>query len=348
TAQWAAGIAAELEIDLVAGSLVERRLGREKLANTCLHFSPDGRKVGFVVNAPSGPGDIFSVDWDKRAPVRWTESETGGLPASTFVEPELIRFPTFDSVDEATRTIPAFYYRPRGPGPFPVVVSIHGGPEGQERPWFNPTYQYWLNELGIAVLAPNVRGSDGYGKSYLLLDNGFKREDSVKDIGALLDWAAARPELDASRIGVSGASYGGYMSLASLIRYSDKIKAGVDIVGISNFVTFLKNTKEYRRDRRRAEYGDERDPAMAAHLQAISPTTLAGRIKDPLFVIQGQNDPRVPASEAEQIVSVARGGGQPVWYLLALDEGHGFAKKTNRDFMGQAVSLFWQSHLIRR
>src|SRR5690606_23762821 len=179
-----------------------------------------------------------------------------------FVEPELLHYESFDG-----RKIPAFYYRPKGEGPHPVVISIHGGPEAQARPYFSALIQYLVTESNIAVLVPNVRGSDGYGKSYLLLDNAEKREDSVKDIGALLDFVEKRPELDQRRVGVYGGSYGGYMVLAALATYPKRIAAGVDVVGISNFVTFLENTKEYRRDLRRAEYGDERDPKMREFLQ---------------------------------------------------------------------------------
>jgi dipeptidyl aminopeptidase/acylaminoacyl peptidase len=252
-------------------------------------------------------------------------------------------------VDGAPRTIPAFYYRPANVPAgrrLPVVINIHGGPEAQARPTFNPTAQFLANELGVAVLVPNVRGSSGYGKTWLTLDNAEKREDSVRDIGALLDWVAAQPELDADRIGVYGGSYGGYMVLATLATYPERVRAGVDLVGISHFGTFLKNTEDYRRDLRRAEYGDERDPAIADLFERISPLNNAHRITAPLFVAQGRNDPRVPWTEAEQIVRAVRGNGQPVWYLLFADEGHGFRKKTNADYFTAASMLFWRAHLL--
>jgi dipeptidyl aminopeptidase/acylaminoacyl peptidase len=299
-----------------------------------------------VLNTARTPGDVHSIDLDDAALVRWTFSETGGLDSEGFVEPTLVRYPTFDEVDGATRMIPSFYYRPRGKGPFPVIIDIHGGPEGQERPYFDPLGQYALNEMGIAILAPNVRGSDGYGKSYLLLDNGFRREDSVKDIGALLDWIGRQPELDSERVAVMGGSYGGYMVLASMVRYDERLRAGIDIVGIGNFVTFLENTKEYRRDLRRVEYGDERDPEMREFLSRISPSNNASKITKPLFVIQGLNDPRVPVSESEQMVKVIRDGAGEVWYLLAKDEGHGFRKKPNRDYMHGAMVLFLETFLL--
>jgi dipeptidyl aminopeptidase/acylaminoacyl peptidase len=227
------------------------------------------------------------------------------------------------------------------------LINIHGGPEAQYNPYFSSTLQYWVNELGIAVIAPNVRGSSGYGKAYLQLDNGFLRENSVKDIGALLDWIEEQPGLDKDRVGVIGGSYGGYMVLASMVHYNDRLACGIDIVGISNFVTFLKNTKDYRRDLRRVEYGDERDPEMNAFLEKISPNNNADKINKPLFVVQGLNDPRVPVGEAEQIVKAVRDNGGKVWYLLAKDEGHGFRKKKNRDYYNQAVVLFLQQHLVK-
>jgi dipeptidyl aminopeptidase/acylaminoacyl peptidase len=253
----------------------------------------------------------------------------------------LIEYRTFDG-----RMIPAWVYRPKGPGPHPVIVDIHGGPEGQERPGFSSTVQLWVNQLGAAVVAPNVRGSAGYGKEYLKLDNAMKREDSVKDIGALLDWIGVQPGLDGDRVAVYGGSYGGYMVLASMVHYSPRLRAGVDIVGISNFISFLENTQDYRRDLRRPEYGDERDPKMRAFFERIAPARNADRITAPLFVIQGQNDPRVPVTEAEQIVRVVRSNDRPVWYMNALNEGHGYRKQENRDLMNAAVVMFLREHLL--
>ncbi|MCU0881140.1 MAG: prolyl oligopeptidase family serine peptidase, partial [Hyphomonadaceae bacterium] len=310
-----------------------------------LQWSPDSRRLGLTINTARSPSDAYVYDVSSRRLTRWTQSEIGGLNPASFVEPSLIRYPTFDMVNGAPRTIPAFVYRARQPGPRPVIIQIHGGPEAQSRPGFSSTIQYWANELGISVVVPNVRGSTGYGRSFVELDNGFKREDSVKDIGALLDWIKTQPDMDASKVIVYGGSYGGYLVLASLTHFPDRLAGGIDIVGISNFVTFLENTDGYRRDLRRVEYGDERDPAMRAHLQAISPLTNAHKIEDPLFVIQGANDPRVPRSEAEQIVERVRANGREVWYMLAMDEGHGFAKKSNRDAQREAETLFLQQVL---
>jgi len=311
-----------------------------------LGFSPDGGKLALTLNSATSPSDVYVIDIAQSTLTQWTASEVGGLDSKRFLAPTLVRYPSFDQVDGKPRTIPAFYYRPEGDGPFPVLINIHGGPESQAFPTFNPTIQFLLREMKIAVLVPNVRGSSGYGKTYLQLDNGLKREDSVKDIGALLDWIAQQPELEKNRVGVAGGSYGGYMVLASMTHYNERLRAGVDVVGISDFGTFLRNTESYRRDLRRVEYGDEREPAMRAFHEKIAPLNNAGRITKPLFVAQGLNDPRVPHTEAEQIVAKVRGNGGDVWYLLFKDEGHGFGKKTNADYYGAASMLFWQQHLL--
>ncbi|MEO0982156.1 MAG: alpha/beta fold hydrolase [Pseudomonadota bacterium] len=298
-------------------------------------FNADGSAVGFSFTAATSPSDAWSFDLDTLALTRWTTAEVGGLDTAGFVEPELFDYPNADGMD-----IPAFIYRPAGDGPHPVIVSIHGGPEGQSRPWFSSTFQYWTSELGAAVVVPNVRGSSGYGKTYVGLDNGLNRKRSVEDIGALLDWIDAQPDLDSDRVVVYGGSYGGYMVLASMIDYADRVAAGVNIVGISDFRTFLENTQDYRRDLRRAEYGDERDPEIAAFFEEISPLRNAGQITKPIFIIQGFNDPRVPYTESEQILAAVRQNGGEAWYLMAMDEGHGFRKKSNRDFQREAETLF--------
>lgn len=308
-------------------------------------FGPDNKSLALTINSSKTPGDVFVYNTEYKNLTRWTESEVGGLNTENFVLPTLIEYPTFDKENGKQRMIPAFYYKPKGKGPFPVVLYFHGGPEGQFQPGFISTFQFWLNELGIAVIAPNVRGSSGYGKSYLKLDNGFLRENSVKDGGSLLDWVAKRPELDAGKVAVFGGSYGGYMVLAMMTHYNDRLAGGVDIVGISNFVTFLKNTGDYRRDLRRVEYGDERDEKMRKFLEKISPTNNADKITKPLFIAQGLNDPRVPASEAEQILEAIRNNDGDAWYFLAKDEGHGFRKKSNRDYFTYATALFFKTFL---
>jgi dipeptidyl aminopeptidase/acylaminoacyl peptidase len=307
-----------------------------------MDFSPNGQKIALSINSATSPNDVYVIDLKSSQLTRWTQSEVGGLDSNTFIAPRLIRYKSFDG-----KEIPAFLYVPEGKGPFPVVINIHGGPEGQAQPNFSPSIQYMLREMKMAVLVPNVRGSSGYGKTYLQLDNGFMRKDSVKDIGALLDWVTTQPNLDKDRIGVSGGSYGGYMVLASMVDYNNRIRAGIDVVGISNFTTFLTNTESYRRDLRRAEYGDERDPKMRAFHEEIAPLNNAKNITRPLFVAQGFNDPRVPYTEAEQMVKAVRSNGGDVWYLMFNDEGHGFAKKPNRDYFDAASMLFWEKYLIK-
>ena len=300
-------------------------------------FSHDGHYLSITLNTAQSPSDVFVFDTRQPALTQWTESEVGGLDTSGFPMPELVQFTSFDGLE-----VPAWVYRPHGNGPHPVIVQIHGGPEAQSRPGFNSLFAYWVNELGAAVISPNVRGSSGYGKTYLELDNGYLREESVRDIGALLDWIATQPDLDADRVVVYGGSYGGYMVLASLTHYDERLVGGVSVVGISNFVTFLENTEPYRRDLRRAEYGDERDPEMREFLHRISPLTNMEAVSSPLFVAQGYNDPRVPYTESEQVVEAVRANGGEVWYLLAMDEGHGFAKKINRDYFQAATVLFFR------
>jgi acetyl esterase/lipase len=305
-----------------------------------VRFDRTGRRLAFSAESAQAPRDVYVYDLQKNALERWTHSEAGPLDARTFVGAERIRYPTWDRVDGRPRLISAYLYQPRTPGPHPVIISIHGGPEAQYRPDFDAFTQFLVNELGYVVIAPNVRGSSGYGKSFLALDNGVLREDAVKDIGSLLVWIGLQRELNRDRVVVMGGSYGGYMALASLAAYNDRLRGGIDVVGISNFVTFLSGTSAYRRDLRRAEYGDERDPKMRAFLSRISPLTNAASIRRPLFVVQGLNDPRVPRAEAEQLVARIRAGGGEVWYLAAKDEGHGFRKKPNRDFYLQTAAMF--------
>jgi dipeptidyl aminopeptidase/acylaminoacyl peptidase len=309
-----------------------------------LEFAPWGT-LGLTLSSARSPADAYAVDPRTLRATRWTESETGGLDPSVNVEPELVEVRSFDG-----EPVSGFLYRPdprRFPGKRPVLVNIHGGPEGQTRPGFQGRSNYLLNELGIAIFYPNVRGSTGYGKRFVSLDNGpFKREDSVKDVGAFLDRLRADPRIDGTRMGVTGGSYGGYMCYASAIRYADAFKGALCVVAISNFNTFLENTQSYRRDLRRVEYGDERVPAQRAKLEEISPLRRIGEIKAPMFIVQGANDPRVPKSEADQIVKALRARGTPTRYQVGENEGHGFNKKENQDYQFWASLLFWQEHLL--
>ena len=301
-------------------------------------------ELGFHLLSARSPADVYSLDADTGKVERWTFSETGGIDTRRFAEPELIHWKSWDG-----RIVSGFLYRPPAQfaGPRPVMIQIHGGPEGQSRPNFLGTANYYLNELGIALIYPNVRGSTGYGKTFLALDNGTLREGSYKDISSLLDWIAQQNTLDAKRVLVTGGSYGGFMTLAVATNYNDRICCSVDIVGPSNLVTFLEHTSGYRQDLRRVEYGDERDPKIRAYLESIAPANKAQSITKPLFVIAGKNDPRVPASESQQMVEVVRKNKTPVWYLLAKDEGHGFRKKKNRDFQFYSTVMFVKEYLLQ-
>ena len=312
-----------------------------------LEFSPEGRHLAIGMTTATTAGDVWTFDLHGRdGLIRWTQSELGELDPARLAEPRLIRFRSFDGL-----SVPAFVYRPRDAAAgtrTPVIVDIHGGPESQTRPGWNPGAQYFADVLGATVILPNVRGSDGYGTRYLNLDNAERREDSVRDIGALLDWIGQQPDLDPARVAVYGQSYGGYMSLAAMTHYSDRLVGGVERYGISNWISFLQNTEAYRRDNRRAEYGDERDPAMRAVFERISPLSNVGRIRRPMLVMQGANDPRVPQSESEQVVRQLRANGIETWYLLFADEGHGFLKKHNNDLRREVETVFLRRLFERR
>jgi len=308
-----------------------------------LMWHRNGRDLAFTVSAATSPGDCYSLDVTTGKVERWTRSETA-VVTDAFPEPELVRWQSFDG-----KMISGFLYRPpaKFTGKRPVLVEIHGGPEGQSRPGFLGSRNYLLNELGIALIRPNVRGSTGYGKTFTDLDNGFLRENSYKDINALFDWIATRADLDAQRIAVTGGSYGGHMTLAISTFYSDRVRCSVDVVGMSNLVTFLEHTEAYRRDLRRVEYGDERDPKMREFLERIAPMNNIEKIRKPMMVVSGKNDPRVPVSESDQIVAALKKQGTPVWYLMAKDEGHGYQKKTNQDYQFYATIVFLQEFLLK-
>src|SRR6267142_2127529 len=326
----------QAKLELAPAGLPEGRIGNPR-------FDRSGRKLALSAESALAPRDVYVYDLEHGKLERWTRSEPGPLDVGTLTAPELIHYPTWDRIGRRARMLSAYVYRPRtAAGPCPVVIDIHGGPELQYRPGWDPFVQFLVNELGYAVVAPNVRGSSGYGKTFLALDNGVLREDAVRDIGSLLVWIGVQPQFDRDRVAVMGGSYGGYMVLASLVAYGERLRGGIDLLGVSNFVTFLRNTAAYRRDLRRAEYGDERDTSMRVFLDRISPLTSASRIKKPLLVVAGSNDPRVPVSESEQLVWSVRAAGGEVWYLLAKDEGHGFRKKANRDAYLQTAASFLQ------
>lgn len=303
-------------------------------------FDADGKRLAFGFGSAALPRDAYVLDLATNRLEAWTHSEAGPVDTAKFVTPRLTQFPTFDRNDGRFRQEPVYVYEPAAPGAHPVLLVLHGGPESQFRPGFDPWLQYVVNELGFAVVAPNLRGSSGYGKVYLALDNGMLRDDVVKDLGAVIVWLSSQSTLDSKHVAVAGASYGGFLALAALANYGDRLIGGVDLAGIADFVSFLTNTAPYRQSLRRAEYGDERDPEMRAYLRRISPLTSADRISKPLLVVHGKNDPRVPLSEAEQIVARLRNRGGEVWYLQAKDEGHGFRKKQNRDAYYRTFAQF--------
>lgn len=302
-------------------------------------------EIGISHASAKSPSDAYSIDPVSLKVTRWTQSETGGLDPNVNVEPEFVEVSSFDG-----EKVSGFLYRPdpkKFAGPRPLIINVHGGPEAQSTPGFMGRSNYYLNEMGIAIFYPNVRGSTGFGKRFVNLDNGpFLRENSVKDIGAFMDHFDKDQGIDKGRVAIAGGSYGGYMCYAVAVQYGARLKGGNCVVAISNFVTFLENTQAYRRDLRRVEYGDERDPAQRAKLMEISPLTRVNEIKIPLFVVTGANDPRVPQSEADQMVAAIRAKGGEAWHLVGKDEGHGFAKKANIDYQFWTTVMFWQKTLL--
>ena len=330
-------------LDAVTGK--ERRLPKlPKGYVTGIHWREDGTELGFNLDSVHSATDVYSLNVKNGRVERWTHSETGGINTGNFVEPEVVRWKSFDGM-----MISGFLYRPAAKftGKRPVIVDVHGGPEGQFQPYFLGRENYYLNELGIALIFPNVRGSSGFGKTFLKLDNGFLREDSYKDMGALLDWIKQKPGLDGDRIMVTGGSYGGHMTFVAATYYPEKIRCALSVVGMSNLRTFLENTEAFRRDLRRVEYGDEREPKMREFMERIAPLNNAQKITKPLLVVQGYNDPRAPRSEALQMVETVRKVGTPVWFLMAKDEGHGFAKRKNQDFQFYATVMFIKENLLK-
>jgi dipeptidyl aminopeptidase/acylaminoacyl peptidase len=303
-------------------------------------FSANSRTLALSLNTPTRNTDVWLLDMASGKFWQVTFSSTAGIDRATFVEPTLIKYRSFDGLE-----IPAFLYVPQNARPdrsTPVIVSVHGGPEAQEQPGFASLYQYFVSR-GYAVLAPNIRGSSGYGKTYLAMDNARKRWDALKDLAALVEWVGTKPELDVKKVAIFGGSYGGFAVLAMLVHYPDLFAAGVDVVGISDFKTFLANTAPFRRPLRIAEYGD---PVIDSEfMDQISPARHVARIKAPLMVIQGANDPRVPASESTQIVEKVRAKGGIVEYQLFPDEGHGVAKLSNRIIAYERMVAFLDRHL---
>ncbi|MFB6262194.1 MAG: prolyl oligopeptidase family serine peptidase [Bradymonadaceae bacterium] len=304
-----------------------------------LEFAPKSATLAATVTGPDDTTDVWTVDVESDDARRWTRSSTGGVPRDTFVAPRLVRFESFDGLE-----VPAFYSTPPdAEPPYPVLVDVHGGPEAQRRPRLSPTTQYFVHR-GFAVFEPNVRGSRGYGKAYMALDDVRNRMDSVADLNAGWEWLVESGGADPDSIAVYGASYGGFMVLSSLVTYPQLWAAGVDMVGVANFVTFLENTSDYRRHLREAEYGSlDEDREF---LESISPLNHLDALDAPLMVVHGANDPRVPVSEAEAVAEAAEEKGLPVECLIYEDEGHGLAKRENRLDAYPQIADFLEEQLL--
>ena len=307
-----------------------------------LEFHPSKPVLTFTFAGAQIPADTFTLDFPSKSLTRWTEHELGGMDSKQLLAPQ--RAQTVGGTGEKAYNLQTWVYSSMRQGKNPVVIILHGGPESQARPGFDAWIQYLVRELGVNVLTPNVRGSTGYGRDYTALDDGLLRADATLDIGSLLDWIKTVNSFDSERVIVMGGSYGGYLTLASLVTFSDRLKGGISIVGISDFTTFLTNTANYRRDLRRVEYGDERIPAIRKMFDEISPLNNAARITAPLLLIQGANDPRVPLSESIQIRDAVQENGKPAPMLVAGDEGHGFKKRANVDQMRATMAAFLIQH----
>jgi pimeloyl-ACP methyl ester carboxylesterase len=309
-----------------------------------LRFHLNGRDLAFGLVSVRRPEDVYSLDVVSGRVERWTDSETGLVEMAPPRDPELVKWPSFDG-----RTITGYLYLPpaaRFPGPRPVIIDIHGGPESQFRPGYLGRLRYLVDGLGVALLFPNVRGSTGYGKTFTRLDNGARREDAIRDIGGLLDWIDTRENLDHGKVMVTGSNYGGYLTLAAAYHFARRLRCAVDVGGMSNLLTFLSSTEPYRRDLRRVEFGDEREGDMQTFFKRISPAANAERITKPVLVVQGRNDPAVPVREAEQIVAALKKQYTPTWYLQARNEGREFTRKPNADFQFFATVAFIKTYLL--
>ena len=310
-------------------------------------WRPDSSEVAFSFWSPGSYGDVFSANAATGAVQRWTHSESGVFNPETLPEPEIVNWKSFDGLEFS-----GVVYRPSAKftGPRPVIISFHGGPSGTgaiERPRFQGRSNYFLNELGIAIIYPNVRGSYGFGKSFARLDDQLKREDSVKYVGAVLDWIAAQPSLDKSRVMVTGISYGGYMAYAAAEMFADRLRCAVSANGISDFITYFEYTNETRVEDRRLEYGDERDPVMREFLTRISPVTQATKLKVPLLIVNGARDPRVPPQQGDEMAKAVKANGTPVWHLIFADEPHFlFQSVTNNNYFFYVQFEFIRQYLL--
>jgi dipeptidyl aminopeptidase/acylaminoacyl peptidase len=305
-----------------------------------LSFDAEGKRLAMGYSSATAPSDAYVLDVESNHLEAWTHSEAGAADALKPVTPRLAQFPTFDRQDGGIRQEPVYVYEPVRPGPHPVLITLESAPESQFRPTFDPWIAYVVNELGFAVVAPNLRGSSGYGKAYANLGNGMLRDDVVKDLGALIIWVDSQSGLDSKHVIVAGRAYGGYLALAALANYGDRLRGGVDAGGISDFITFLEGTAPYRQAQERAEYGDERSIDTRAYLRRISPLTNTDRISKPLLVMHGRNDARIPIAQSEQIINRLRSRNVDVWSVEAKDEGYDWRRQRNREAYYHVFSSF--------
>jgi dipeptidyl aminopeptidase/acylaminoacyl peptidase len=303
-------------------------------------FDRTGRRLALTAESPRSPPDVYVFDIERNRVIRWTHSESGPLSASALVPAELVRFPTWDHDGLHRRMLSAYLYRPRTPGPYPVLVYIHDGPQGQARPSFDPFIQLAVNVLGYAVVAPNIRGSSGYGRKFEALDDGKLRGDAVRDIGALLVWIDLQPGFRRKQVCVMGKGYGGWVALASLADFNDRLDGGIDFAGITDFVPYLKRSPPSLQPALRAEYGDVGNVDVRAFLDSLSPLVNERWIRRPVLVVQGLEDSTIPPVQSEELVASLHSRGEDVWYLAAKDEGHVFRRRRDLAAFYQVAAAF--------
>ncbi|CAN5522067.1 S9 family peptidase [soil metagenome] len=306
-------------------------------------WHPNGREVAFTFAGARTFSDVYTVDVAARRVERWTASEAGGANPESLPDAEIVRWKSFDGL-----MIPGVLYRPPAhfAGPRPVLINVHGGPVLRERPRGLGRSNYFRNEMGVAIIYPNIRGSAGFGSDFERADDGIKREDAVKDIGALLDWIGTQPGLDKDRVMITGGSYGGYVSYAAAIAYGDRLRGAIAGFAISDFITYLEATEESRRGDRKVEYGDPADPEVREFLERISPLANASKLRLPLLIVQGGRDNLVPLSQAEQMVRAVRGNGTPLWYVVFEEAGHEQLNATTNNFNMYVWILFAREFLL--
>jgi dipeptidyl aminopeptidase/acylaminoacyl peptidase len=323
----------QLKLELAPAGLPEGRI-------TGLHFDHTGHRLAFSAEGPQSPSDVYVYEPEHNQLARWTHSEPGAVDPQSFVPAQVVQYPTWDRGKAGQRLIPAFVYRPRTPGPHPVLIDIHDGPAGQFRPGFDAFIQFAVNQLGYVVIAPNIRGSTGYGKSFADLDNGPAREDALRDLGALLVWVGMQKDLDRLHVAVMGQSYGGFMALAMLATYNDRLSGGIIVNGYASLPSYLANGTPDEVAGRRAEFGDERDPQVRAQLNRLSPLNSLAQIRKPVLVFQGLQDTPIQVQQAGQIVAGIRARGGEAWYVTARNEGHDLRHSANRDAWLATVAQF--------